>query len=46
MEYILFGQEDGPSDLASIEPLLSSCSPRELRMAEKVLKLFLLRGDL
>lgn len=46
MEYILFGQEEGHADPAPIEALLSSCSPRELRLAEKVLKLFLLRGDL
>ena len=46
MEYILFGKTDEPSDLSSIESLLSHCSPRELQLAEKVLQLFLLRGDL
>lgn len=33
-------------DLSAIEVLLSRCSPRELRLAEKVLQLFLLRSDL
>ena len=46
MEYILFGQEDEAADLSSIEALLARCSPRELRLAEKVLQLFLLRSDL
>lgn len=45
MEYILFGQDDSPQDLTSINALLSRCSSRELRLAEKVLQLFLLRGD-
>lgn len=45
MEYILFGQEDEPSDLAPIETILANCSPRELKLAEKVLQLFLLRSD-
>jgi transcriptional regulator with XRE-family HTH domain len=46
MEYILFGQEEESPDLSSIESMLSRCSPRELRLAEKVLQLFLLRSDL
>jgi|Cm827metagenome_2_1110796.scaffolds.fasta_scaffold19538_2 transcriptional regulator with XRE-family HTH domain len=46
MEYILFGEEDGTSDLCAIDAMLAHCSPRELRLAEKVLQLFLLRGDL
>ena len=45
MEYILFGEEEEPADLSSIEAMLAHCSPRELRLAEKVLQLFLLRGD-
>ena len=45
-EYILFGQREDPPDLSPIEALLSRCSPRELRLAEKVLQLFLLRSDL
>ena len=32
MEYILFGQEEEPADLAPIQTLLSSCSPRELSL--------------
>ena len=46
MEYILFGEGDGEPDLDSLQLLLSRCTPRELRLAEKVLQLFLLRGDL
>ena len=39
MEYILLGEEIQP------EALLARCTPREVRLAEKVLRLFLLRGD-
>ena len=46
MEYILFGDETGEPDLSPIQILLNGCTPRELRLAEKVLQLFLLRGDL
>ena len=46
MEYILFGEDDGAQDLSAIEAMLAHCSSRELKLAEQVLKLFLLRGDL
>ncbi len=46
MEYILFGEDDGSRDLDGIEAILARCTSRELRLAEKVLQLFLLRGDL
>ena len=46
MEYILFGEDDGSRDLDGIEAILAHCTSRELRLAEKVLQLFLLRGDL
>ena len=36
MEYILFGDETGEPDLSPIQILLNSCTPRELRLAEKV----------
>lgn len=45
MEYILYGEESGDADLGSLETILQGCTPRELRLAEKVLQLFLLRGD-
>ena len=46
MEYILFGPEGTErGDSSSLQTLLSGCTPRELRLAEKVLQLFLLRGD-
>ena len=31
MEYILFGEEGGETDLGSLETLLRGCTPRELR---------------
>lgn len=46
MEYILFGEDEEAADPAPVQLLLSRCTPRELRLAEKVLQLFLLRGDL
>jgi transcriptional regulator with XRE-family HTH domain len=46
MEHILFGEEDETRDLAPIQAMLSHCTSRELRLAERVLQLFLLRGDL
>lgn len=46
MEYILLGEERTAQDPASLQGLLAGCSPRELRLAEKVLRLFLLRGEL
>ena len=46
MEYILFGGDDETRDLSAIETMLARCSSRELHLAEQVLRLFLLRGDL
>ena len=46
IEHILFGPEDTEvRDTSSLQALLSGCISRELRLAEKVLQLFLLRGD-
>ena len=45
-EYILFGEAEPHPDLTSIEALFAHCSPREQKLAEKVLQLFLLRSDL
>ena len=45
MEYILFGQDPPKEDASSLYAMLSHCSERELHLAEKVLQLFLLRGD-
>ena len=45
MEYILLGEEDSTMDLPPLNAMLARCSPRELRLAEKVLQLFLLRSD-
>lgn len=46
MEYILVGAKQAEPDPTSLQALLAGCSPRELRLAEKVLQLFLLRGYL
>lgn len=46
MEYILLGEDDPAADLPSLNAMLAHCSPRELRLAEKVLQLFLLRSDI
>ena len=45
-DYLLFGQRDGTEELPVLEAILSHCSARELHLAERVLHLFLLRGDL
>lgn len=45
-EYILLGLDEPPPDRSSLQLLLDGCSPRELHLAEQVLKLFLLRSDL
>lgn len=45
MECILFGGEAGAADRVGLDALLETCTARELRLAEQVLQLFLLRGD-
>ena len=45
MEYILFGTGYEAGDTAAVTDLLSRCTPRELRLAEEVLKLFLMKQD-
>ncbi len=45
MEYILFGTGYEPGDPEPVKDLLSRCTPRELKLAEKVLKLFLMKQD-
>ena len=43
MEYILFGDGDAPGDPSAVLDLLQRCSSRELKLAEEVLKLFLMK---
>ena len=43
MEYILFGEGEGVGDSSAILDLLHRCSPRELKLAKEVLKLFLMK---
>jgi len=42
-EYILFGTNDEQGDTSPIINLLKRCTPRELKLAEDVLKLFLMK---
>ena len=46
MEYILLGDVPQEQDLTPLQAMLARCTPRELHLAEKVLQLFLLRGDI
>lgn len=45
MEYILLGEGYEPGDSSAVTDLLSRCTPRELALAEQVLKLFLMKQD-
>ena len=45
MEYILFGTGYEPGDPSAVVDLLGRCTPRELKMAEEVLKIFLMKQD-
>lgn len=45
MEYILFGEGYEPGDPSAVVDLLGRCTPRELELAEEVLKLFLMKQD-
>lgn len=44
MEYILFGTAYEPGNPSAVIDLLSRCTPRELSLAEDVLKLFLMKN--
>ena len=46
MEYILLGDVPQEQDLTPLQAMLARYTPRELHLAEKVLQLFLLRGDI
>jgi transcriptional regulator with XRE-family HTH domain len=45
MEYILFGTGYERGNSAPIIDLLNNCNERELRLAEQLLKLFLMKRD-
>ena len=45
MDYIICGAGDEPGDASGVQDLLSRCTPRELKLAEDVLKLFLMKED-
>ena len=44
LEYILFGSDYETGNPTPIINILNNCTPRELKQAEKLLKLFLLRS--
>ena len=44
MEYIIFGTEHPQSDASAVIEMLNHCTPAELKLAEKVLKLFLMKS--
>lgn len=43
MEYILLGSGYEAGDASGVQDLLSRCTPRELKLAEDILKLFLMK---
>ncbi len=43
MNYIIFGEQEETGDSSAIIELLNNCTARELKLAEEVLKLFLLK---
>lgn len=43
MEYIIYGSGYDPGDASGVRELLSRCTERELKLAEDVLKLFLMK---
>ena len=45
MEYILFGSGYEPGDPSAVIDLLKCCTPRELSLAEDMLKLFLMKQE-
>ena len=45
MDYIINGFGYEPGDASGVQGLLSRCTSRELKLAEEVLKLFLMKAD-
>ena len=45
MDYVIVGSGYEPGDTAGVHELLSRCTDRELKLAEDVLKLFLMKVD-
>ena len=44
IDYIVLGEKDEDTDPNAVIALLQQCSPRELKLAEQVLKLFLMKN--
>lgn len=45
MEYILLGSGYEPGDATAVTDFLKHCTPKELALAEEVLKVFLMRNN-
>ena len=45
LEYILFGTDYKPGNPDPVIELLNNCDEREIKLAKKVLKLFLMKND-
>ena len=45
MEYIVLGEGEPRGDASAVQDMLDRCSARELRLAEEVLKLFLMKQN-
>ncbi len=45
MEYVLFGTGYSSSDCSPIIEMLNNCTEREIRLAQRLLKLYLLKVD-
>ena len=45
MEYIIFGTGYEPGDASAVIDMLKRCTPRELVLAEEILKLFLMKTN-
>ena len=43
LEYILFGSGYEPGSAAPVLDMLNNCTPRELKLVEKLLKLYLMK---
>lgn len=44
MEYIIFGEDKKTGDATPVLEMLQDCTPRELKLTEDVLKLFLMKN--
>ena len=43
MDYIVMGEQEEHGDISAVQELLQHCTPRELKLAEEILKIFLMK---